>query len=206
MALPQFTKDMNIISALDDEPNDVGGLTAAELKAKFDEGSISIKTFLNNTLIPALGGGCIKSIAKNGTGAAGTLDTYTITYQNDSVFIFTVYNGVNGVDGATGETGPMGPQGEQGVPGNVGYVYIVTLTSAGWVGSAAPYSQTLTVNGIELAGYAYIVSSGANYWLDYSNAQIRMETPSAANQVKFYCTTKPTNDIAVNILKARLDS
>ena len=33
MALARFEKDMAIISALDDEPNDVGGLTAAELKA-----------------------------------------------------------------------------------------------------------------------------------------------------------------------------
>lgn len=51
MALTTFDKDMNIIAALDDEPNDVGGLSAAELKAKFDEGGAAIKTFLNNTLI-----------------------------------------------------------------------------------------------------------------------------------------------------------
>ena len=50
MALSKFTKDMGIISALDDEPNDVGGLTAAELKAKFDEGGQAIKTFINETL------------------------------------------------------------------------------------------------------------------------------------------------------------
>ena len=50
MALSKFTKDMAIISALDDEPNDVGGLSAAELKAKFDEGGQAIKTFINETL------------------------------------------------------------------------------------------------------------------------------------------------------------
>ena len=37
MALTEFQDDLNIIQKLDDEPNDVGGLTAAELKAKFDE-------------------------------------------------------------------------------------------------------------------------------------------------------------------------
>lgn len=52
MALSKFTKDMGIISALDDEPNDVGGLSAAELKAKFDEGGQALKSFLNDTLIP----------------------------------------------------------------------------------------------------------------------------------------------------------
>ena len=43
MSVQQFEKNMGIISALDDEPNDVGGLTSAELKAKFDEGGMSIK-------------------------------------------------------------------------------------------------------------------------------------------------------------------
>ena len=50
MAMTKFNKDMEIISALDDEPNDVGGLTAAQLKAKFDEGGVALKDYLNNTL------------------------------------------------------------------------------------------------------------------------------------------------------------
>lgn len=52
MALTKFTKDMAIISALDAEPNDVGGLSAAELQAKFDEGGQALKTYINDTLIP----------------------------------------------------------------------------------------------------------------------------------------------------------
>lgn len=52
MAFEKFNKDMKIISALDDEPNDVGGLTAAELKAKFDEGGEALKRYINDTLIP----------------------------------------------------------------------------------------------------------------------------------------------------------
>ncbi|BAK97364.1 hypothetical protein OBV_01660 [Oscillibacter valericigenes Sjm18-20] len=54
MALSKFEKDMQIIQALDDEPNDVGGLTAAELKAKYDEGGEAVKAFLNDVLLPAL--------------------------------------------------------------------------------------------------------------------------------------------------------
>lgn len=50
MALTKLTTDLNIIQALVDEPNDVGGLTAAQLKAKFDEGTNDIKTYMNNTL------------------------------------------------------------------------------------------------------------------------------------------------------------
>lgn len=50
--ITNFLKDMDIIAALDDQPNDVGGLTAAELKAKFDEGGKAIQEYINGTLIP----------------------------------------------------------------------------------------------------------------------------------------------------------
>lgn len=56
MALEQFSKDMNIIAALDDEPNDVGGMTSAQLKAKFDEGGNALKDYINETLLPGLEG------------------------------------------------------------------------------------------------------------------------------------------------------
>lgn len=46
--------DMNVIQKLDDEPNDVGGLTAAELKAKFDEAGNTIKDYINNVLLPGV--------------------------------------------------------------------------------------------------------------------------------------------------------
>lgn len=47
-----LTKDLNIIQQLDDEPNDVGGLSAQELKAKFDEAGNAIKDYINDSLIP----------------------------------------------------------------------------------------------------------------------------------------------------------
>lgn len=54
MSLPKFNEDMQIISKLADEPNDVGGLSANELKAKFDEAGTLIKAFINDTLLPYL--------------------------------------------------------------------------------------------------------------------------------------------------------
>lgn len=54
MALTEFTEDLNIIQKLDDEPNDVGGLTSAELKEKFDEAGLKIQTWINEVFIPAL--------------------------------------------------------------------------------------------------------------------------------------------------------
>lgn len=54
MEFTKLSRDMGIIAKLDDEPNDVGGLSAAELKAKFDEAGNAIKTYLNETLLPEL--------------------------------------------------------------------------------------------------------------------------------------------------------
>lgn len=54
MAIEKFNKNMAIIAALDDEPNDVGGMTSAELKNKFDEGGKALQTYMNEILIPAL--------------------------------------------------------------------------------------------------------------------------------------------------------
>ena len=69
MSLPQLTTDLNIIQALDDEPNDVGGLSAAQLKAKFDEAVGYIKTYLNDTLIPYF----------ESTSGAGSLGITTVS-------------------------------------------------------------------------------------------------------------------------------
>ena len=54
MALTRLTADLDIIQALDDEPNDVGGLSADELMAWFDEAGNTIKTYLNETLAAEL--------------------------------------------------------------------------------------------------------------------------------------------------------
>lgn len=54
MAIEKLTKDLNIIQKLDDEPNDVGGLTSAELKAEFDKAGNEIKEYINSTVVPAV--------------------------------------------------------------------------------------------------------------------------------------------------------
>ena len=88
----------------------------------------------------------------------------------------------------------------------VGTLLTTTLTVADWVEVESIYRQTISLSGVDLTGYAYIVTPAMDNWLDYINAQIRMETPTTTNQVRFWCTTVPTTAIAVNILKVRLDS
>lgn len=56
MAITEIdVNSLGIIEKLDDEPNDVGGLSAADLKAKFDEAPKAIGTYINGTLIPGIG-------------------------------------------------------------------------------------------------------------------------------------------------------
>ena len=63
--ITKFTEDMDIIAALDDLPNAVGGLTAAQLKAKFDEGGKALKNYINNILTAELGAYSPPHIEKN---------------------------------------------------------------------------------------------------------------------------------------------
>lgn len=54
MGIPKFTKDLSVIQKLSDLPNATDGLTAAELKAKFDEAGLAIQNWINNDLLPAM--------------------------------------------------------------------------------------------------------------------------------------------------------
>ena len=54
--IPRVIEELGTVSTLDDRPNDTGGLTAAELKAKFDADSGALKEYVNDVLIPFLEG------------------------------------------------------------------------------------------------------------------------------------------------------
>ncbi len=53
MAFKQFSYDMEIIAKLKDAPNVDDGLTADQLKDKFDEAGKVIKDYINDELLPA---------------------------------------------------------------------------------------------------------------------------------------------------------
>jgi len=54
MGLTKTTVAVNNITALSDTPNATEGLTAAQLKAKFDKTGSDLKTYINDTLITEL--------------------------------------------------------------------------------------------------------------------------------------------------------
>ena len=96
MSLPKMTTAVDNISKLDTRPNAVNGLTADELKAKFDKAPEDIKTFLNERLIPEM-----ETALKNNKGEKGD-------------------PGAKGDKGDPGAAGPQGPKGDKGDPGPQG--------------------------------------------------------------------------------------
>lgn len=52
MKLTTLDEDLRIHQKLEDEPNDVGGLSAQELKKKFDQAGVTIQKYLNETHLP----------------------------------------------------------------------------------------------------------------------------------------------------------
>ena len=83
MAYERITDDLDVIVKLDDEPNDIGGLSAEELKAKFDEAGNAIKTYINETLLPAMEG---ENGAEN-IGIAGISQISTATNVQDALIL-----------------------------------------------------------------------------------------------------------------------
>lgn len=83
MAYERLTDDLDVISKLDTEPNDVGGLSAEELKAKFDEAGNAIKNYINETLLPAMEG---ENGAEN-IGITGISQISTATNVQDALIL-----------------------------------------------------------------------------------------------------------------------
>lgn len=94
MSMTKLTTDLDIIQKLDDEPNDVTGLTAAQVKAKFDESGNDIKTFINDILtaeIDLLAAGVISVIGiptLSGTNVQDVLES--IKLRIDAIAVANV--------------------------------------------------------------------------------------------------------------------
>lgn len=71
MAFERLNGDLGYIALLDDEPNDVGGLSPAELKAEFDRAPIEIQTFINAFLTELEGNTAAGNIGIQAEGVSG---------------------------------------------------------------------------------------------------------------------------------------
>lgn len=84
-----------------------------------------------NPITGASGRGIVSTKRTSGTGAAGTTDTYTITYTDGTTSTFTVYNGANGSNGTNGTNGTNGKS---------AYQY---AQSGGYTGTEAAFTTAL---------------------------------------------------------------
>lgn len=66
-----LTTDLDVIQKLDDLPNAVGGLSAADLKAKFDEAANAIKDYINAVLLTQLQAETSGTAGANRIGISG---------------------------------------------------------------------------------------------------------------------------------------
>jgi hypothetical protein len=66
-----LTTDLDVIQKLDDLPNAVGGLSAADLKAKFDEAANAIKDYINAVLLAQLQAETSGTAGANRIGISG---------------------------------------------------------------------------------------------------------------------------------------
>lgn len=78
-----------------------------------------------------------------------------------------------------------------------GLAFTVTLTAAGWSGNA----QTVSNANFIASGFAYTVSPASGSFADYASAQIYADDVTVAGQMTFHCTTVPSSDLTVNILR-----
>ncbi len=138
MALSKFDKDMQIIQALDDEPNDVGGLTSAELKAKFDEGGEAVKQYINEILTEE-----VASREDLQGLILGQIPDGTITVEKLSTDVNLNIN-AHASRHATGGADPLTPE-------QIGAAVTTTLTATiptGWTASGAYYYKDVSVPGM----------------------------------------------------------
>ena len=78
-----------------------------------------------------------------------------------------------------------------------GLSFTVTLTAAGWSNNA----QTISNANFLASGYGYIVSPASGSFADYASAQIYADDVTVAGQMTFHCTTVPSSNLTVNILR-----
>ncbi|MBD5169232.1 MAG: hypothetical protein HDT20_03810 [Oscillibacter sp.] len=150
-------------------------------------------------------GSSIEKIERTaGTGAAGTVDTYTITLTDGSTHDFKVYNGADGKGAGDMLASLYDPQGKKQdvfayADGLLPVIHDLTLPPEGWEGEEAPYTLTVTVPGVladEAAQIIHIQPSDRAGW-----AASGLEcTGQGENTLTFKARDRPAE--AVHLLAA----
>ena len=100
MDITPMTDDLDIIAALSDTPNDSDGMTAGQLKAKFDEAGNTIKSYINDSLLPDIAQAVADAEMHEGNIPAGGTTGQALIKTSDDDYDAT-WHDVVGVSAAT---------------------------------------------------------------------------------------------------------
>ena len=152
----------------------------------------------------ATGNGIASIVLKSGTHAAGTTDTYEITFTDGTTFDFFVYNGANGTGAGDMLAATYDPQGKAqdifayaDAKSNKAVAFTVTLSASGWSGKAQTVSDARFLTG----NYAYSVAPDSGSFAAYGESVIYADNVTTAGKMQFHCGEVPTADLTVNILR-----
>ena len=152
----------------------------------------------------ATGNGIASIALKSGTHAAGTTDTYEITFTDGTTFDFLVYNGANGTGTGDMLASTYDPQGKAqdifayaDAKSNKAVAFTVTLSASGWSGKAQTVSDARFLTG----NYAYSVAPDSGSFAAYGESVIYADNVTTAGKMQFHCGEVPTADLTVNILR-----
>ena len=152
----------------------------------------------------ATGNGIASIALKSGTHAAGTTDTYEITFTDGTTFDFFVYNGANGTGAGDMLASTYDPQGKAqdifayaDAKSNKAVAFTVTLSASGWSGKAQTVSDARFLTG----NYAYSVAPDSGSFAAYGESVIYADNVTTAGKIQFHCGEVPTAALTVNILR-----
>ena len=152
----------------------------------------------------ATGNGIASIALKSGTHAAGTTDTYEITFTDGTTFDFFVYNAANGTGAGDILASTYDPQAKAqdifayaDAKSNKAVAFTVTLSASGWSGKAQTVSDARFLTG----NYAYSVAPDSGSFAAYGESVIYADNVTTAGKMQFHCGEVPTADLTVNILR-----
>ena len=203
--LPTLSEALvTIISALGDEPNTDNGLTAAQLKAKFDESAKNIRTFLNNSLISALQTK-IRSL-DDATYGTDKINNGAITAEKLASSAVTTEK-IADANVTTAKIADSNVTAAKIAAGAVSASYSGTIAATDWTGDSAPYSAAVSISGILSTDRPIADAVMSGTWetdasRDDSWSYI-YRVVAANGSVTFYAKKKPTVALPFTLMCVR---
>ena len=230
MSFSKCAAATDVISQLSDTPS-AEGVTADQLKGKFDQAGAEIKSYLNDYLLPTLessrGAANIGAVSVSGFAQFNDVQT---ALTNIIQYLLNLGNSATIADGAIttaklanlavtsgkiangavteAQLGTGAVSAEKLASGAVSAQYTALLNKDAWEGSAAPYRQTVNnISGLLASDEPIADVSLSGIWEEDSAALqayagvYLIET--GANSVTVYATEKPTAHFTIRLLCVR---